>query len=104
MPTDAERREWGRKGGKQRAMNKARRRADPMYAIKEELPGAFAQLVAASKGMGRWKELSVKDQLMALLKVVEYGVGKSITLDKMTPKNPAEDGDGVEKADGIEFN
>ncbi len=72
-----------------------------MFAIKEALPDAFRDLIAASRGQGRWKDLAIKDQLAALLKVMEYGMGKAITLDKMRPSDAAEDGNAVEEADGI---
>lgn len=101
VPTVEERREWGRQGVMRKKMLRAKRAADPMYAIREALPDALRDLVAASRGQGRWSDLPIKDQLGALQKVVEYGFGKAVTLDKMRPSDAAEDGDAVEEADGI---
>ncbi len=101
MPSLEERAEWGRKGVMRKKMLRAKRAADPMFAIREALPDALRDLVAASRGQGRWADLPIKDQLGALQKVVEYGFGKAVTFDKMAKADPGEDGDAVEEADGI---
>jgi len=89
----------GRKGAAQREKN----RADPRWAVKRQLGGLFSELLRAAKGEGSWKELPPAGRLQALLKAIEYGVGKPIGLDKETPKDTASEGNGAEAPGTLKF-
>lgn len=102
--------EAGRQGGaisaERRKQYAKARKADPLFTIKRNLQGHFKDLEAAARGTGPWKELPLSNRLAALLKVIEYGVGKPIGVDKQT-KTPeagsAEEGGGSEAASTVRF-
>jgi hypothetical protein len=93
----------GKKSAAIRAAEKKLQQQDPLHAVKKALPSAFEDLLKAAKGEGAWKELSARERLQALLKVIEYGVGRSISLDKMTPKDVESEGGGVEEPSSLQF-
>lgn len=98
-----QRRAAGRKGAARTAEIKRQRKADPLWGIKTRLPDHFRELELAATGKGAWKDLPLPQRLSALLKVIEYGVGKSIGLDKMAPKDVQSEGGGIEAAEGLKF-
>ncbi|HLE82194.1 MAG TPA: hypothetical protein VJA25_13030 [Dehalococcoidia bacterium] len=88
----------GKIGGAGRRREAKRRREDPLYNAKKALPGLMDELLKAAKGQGDWKGLTQRERLTALLKAIEYGVGRPTTVDKQGPKDVQSEGDGVEAA------
>jgi hypothetical protein len=86
-----------------RAAKLAARKKDPLLVVRDGLAESLQELVEASRGKGHWKDLPAQSRLTALLKVIEYGVGKSVSLDKMGGKDTAAEGGDVEKAGTLEF-
>lgn len=62
------------------------------------------ELLNASKGEGKWKDLPVNLRLQALLKCIEYGVGRPVSLDR-TASALSSNGDGGAKEEvaGLTF-
>lgn len=95
--TTEQQRAAGIKGAAATKATYKRRREDPLYDVKRRLPQLFGDLLKAANGLPPYHDLSDKDRLGALLKAIEYGVGKPIGVDKQTPKDPSEGG-GAEPA------
>lgn len=93
----------GIKSGQVRRAKKLRRQQDPLSVVKESLGDSLEALVAASQGKGTWKDLPVSARLQALMKVIEYGVGKTVTMDKVVSGNQNPEGGGTEAPGTIEF-
>ena len=93
----------GRRSGEVRREKSARRREDPLFVVEESLGESLQELVKASRGQGEWKDLPASARLQALLRVIEYGVGKTVTVDKMRPKDVSSEGGGVEEAATLQF-
>ncbi len=79
------------------------RRTDPLAEIKDNLSGLFKELLDAAMGRGSWKDLHPDRRLLALNKVLEYGYGRTITLDKTVekPSGPTGEGGEAEQAEGL---
>jgi len=107
MAQTPEQKERSRKGGlesvRKRREDAKARKTDPLFGVKSRLSKHFVELEKAASGQGDWKDLPLPQRLSALMRVIEYGVGKSITLDKMAPKDVSSEGGGSETAGTIEF-
>lgn len=105
--TDEERRTRAVSGGHASAEVRRKkaesRKTDPLFDIKANLPKNFKDLQAAASGTGAWKQLPLQSRLAALLKVIEYGVGKPIGVDKLHPTPVAAEGGGAETPGTVSF-
>lgn len=95
--------EAGRKGQRTLAAQRRAKREDPLYEVKRQLPNLMDDLLKAARGQGEWKDLPLTMRLTALQRCIEYGVGKTISLDKMAPKDVISEGGGSEETGTIEF-
>ncbi len=77
----------GKKGAAVAAETKRRKKSDPMFAIKKSLPALMQDLLSAARGAGEWAALPLDKRLGALLKAIEYGLGKPVGVDKQSPKD-----------------
>lgn len=98
-----QRQEWGRKGGLKSAEARRANRDDPLSSIKRNLHAHFEELERAAKGTGAWKDLPLQQRLTALLKVIEYGLGRPVGVDKQTPKDVASEGGGTDAPATLTF-
>ena len=73
------------------------RKEDPLFDVKRLLPELFQDLLRAARGMPPFRDLPPEKRLMALTKAIEYGAGRPVTLDRLTPRAEDEDDDGREK-------
>lgn len=55
---------------------------DPLAYVRRQLPRLMRDLINAAMGRGKYHDLPSDKRLAALLKAIEYGVGKPIGLDK----------------------
>lgn len=78
--------ELGRRGGK--ASAKARRKVKDLDWLRTKAGVLLPDLVAAAQGTGRFESLPPSEQLKALLKVMEFGLGKPTTAQR--PEAPTE--------------
>lgn len=96
MPWTAEEaRAWASAGGKARAEQRKREgnkspeeRAVARFA--READSLSEELIKAAKGEDGWEELKATDRLGALLRVLEYGIGKP-TANPKDEKKPTGD-------------
>ncbi len=91
------------KGGKARAAQRAaeleaQRNADPeMEALEAEAKFRAAssrlsqRLIDAAEGKGVFKALKAGEQLTAIMRALEYGVGKPTALPKEKPRDPEQE-------------
>lgn len=98
-----ERRAAGRKGALRSAAIRRAKRDDPMYGVRAALPSLVTDLIAAAQGRGVWKDLPLDKRLGALLKCIEYGLGKPIGVDKTLPRDLRAEGGEVEAPATLTF-
>lgn len=89
-------REAGRKGGAVGRETRAKKAADPLWDVKKALPDLFGDLLKAARGQAPFHDLPPDKRLAALFKVLEYGAGKPVSLDKTTPDTKLPEDDGRE--------
>mgnify|MGYP005856785109 CR=1 FL=1 len=75
-------RQGGLKGGAAFRAKMAKAKEDPLFLARDALPGLFNDLLRAAKGSGTWKTLPKEKRLVAILKLIEYGVGRPETMSK----------------------
>lgn len=80
---------------------KARRKADPVSILRDELPALFDDLLKAARGKPPYEDIGPDRRLLALNKALEYGYGRAISLDKNPVKEPNGEGGDPEKAEGL---
>lgn len=90
-----------RQGQAKSAAVRRYRKRDPLTPVRRALPELFKELLAAARGVGAWKDLPAEKRLAALTKAIEYGIGRPISVDKLTKPEEPDDGEGPESASGI---
>lgn len=101
--TREQKRLGGRMGAEARKRTLARRKADPLWAVKVDLPGHMAELKKAAYGQGSWSDLPATSRLQALMSLIAYGAGRPVSLDKTLPKDVSSEGGGVEAPATLSF-
>lgn len=94
--------EMGRKGGLAKAakqkLEAAQTEEEKLQAaellFKQEAPRMAAELIKAAKGHGDYKNLKPGEKLSAILRALEYGVGKPGTSPKQPPAPPTPEDEG----------
>jgi hypothetical protein len=100
--------ELGRRGAAAKAVNQARRKADPAFALRQDLmealPDLSRDLLKAARGIPPFDNLPPDKRLAALFKALEYAVGRPSAVDKQPAPDPtSKEGDETEQTGGIEF-
>lgn len=85
----------GRKGGAVTAEKRRRAKTDPLFAVRQELPGLMQELLAAARGTGRWDDLPSTSRLQALQKCIEYGIGRPESVTKTTTPAKSDEEDAA---------